>query len=123
MSTANDKIYAVSGAAMSRILQENHIREAIGDINFVELRDVKAMVVIDPSQATVVVGNTVTLKATVLPEGSTVTWDSSVKAKGTVSSKGVVTGVAAGSTVITASITVGGTTYTDVCNVTVNAAS
>jgi len=123
MDAANGKIYAVSGASMSKILQENHIRKALGEISFVELKDVKAMVVLEPSEAEVVVGKSVTLKASVLPEGSTVTWASSAEAKATVSNKGVVTGVAAGTTVITASITVGGTTYKDVCNVTVKAAS
>ena len=122
MDAANGKIYAVSGASMSKILQENHIRKALGEISFVELKDVKAMVVLEPSEAEVTVGKTVTLKATVLPEGSEVTWASSAEAKATVSNKGVVTGVATGSTVITASITVGGTTYKDVCNVTVKAA-
>lgn len=123
MDAANGKIYAVSGASMSKILQENHIRKALGEISFVELKDVKAMVVLEPSEAEVTVGKTVTLKATVLPEGSEVTWASSAEAKATVSNKGVVTGVATGTTVITASITVGGTTYKDVCNVTVKAAS
>ena len=123
MDAANGKIYAVSGASMSKILQENHIRKALGEISFVELKDVKAMVVLEPSEAEVTVGKTVTLKATVLPEGSEVTWASSAEAKATVSDKGVVTGVATGTTVITASITVGGTTYKDVCNVTVKAAS
>lgn len=123
MDAANGKIYAVSGASMSKILQENHIRKALGEISFVELKDVKAMVVLEPSEAEVTVGKTVTLKATVLPEGSEVTWASSAEAKATVSNKGVVSGVATGTTVITASITVGGTTYKDVCNVTVKAAS
>lgn len=122
MDAANGKIYAVSGASMSKILQENHIRKALGEISFVELKDVEAMVVLEPSEAEVVVGKSVTLKATVLPEGSEVTWASSAEAKATVAD-GVVTGVAAGSTVITASITIGETTYKDVCNVTVKAAS
>lgn len=122
MDAANGKIYAVSGASMSKILQENHIRKALGEISFVELKDVEAMVVLEPSEAEVVVGKTVTLEAAVLPEGSEVTWASSAEAKATVSN-GVVTGVAAGSTVITASITIGETTYKDVCNVTVKAAS
>lgn len=121
MDAANGKIYAVSGASMSKILQENHIRKALGEISFVELKDVKAMVVIEPSEVSVAVNKTVTLKAAVLPEGSTVTWTSSATGKATVSNKGVVTGVATGSTVVTASITVGETTYKDVCNVTVTA--
>lgn len=118
MEPANGKIYAVSGAAMARILQENHIREAIGEINFVELRDVTAMVILDKAEASVAKTETVKLVASVLPEGSTVTWASSDSTKATVD-KGVVTGVAAGSAVISASITVGGVTYKDVCNVTV----
>lgn len=120
MDPANGKIYAVSGAAMARILQENSIRKALGDIDFIELRDVTAMVVIDKPEATVVKDNTAKLKASVLPEGSTVTWASSDTTKATVDG-GVVTGKAAGSAVISASITVGGVTYKDVCNVTVTA--
>ena len=83
------------------------------------MRDVSAMIVVDPSEAIVDGGKTVALKASVLPEGSAVTWASSDSTKASVSDKGVVTGVAAGSAVVSASITVGGTTYKDVCNVTV----
>lgn len=66
---------------------------------------------------TVEVGDTETLTAAVIPSGTAVTWtsddtDASVEA-------GVVTGVEEGSAVITASITVGGKTYTDTCAVTV----
>lgn len=62
--------------------------------------------------------HTVQLKATLLPEGTTgtVTWASSVEAKATVSSSGLVTGAASGSTVITA--TCGDAVA--VCNVTVS---
>ena len=55
----------------------------------------------------------------VSPAGSTITWSSVTTAKGTVDSNGVVTGKASGSTVITASITVGETTVSDTCTVTV----
>ena len=65
--------------------------------------------------------DTVTLKATTYPVGETVTWTTSNSNVATVSS-GVVTGVAEGSATITASITVGGNTYTDTCAVTVPAA-
>lgn len=123
MGAEANSIYVISGRSMPNILQENRIREFLGDISIVEMRGVNAMVVLDECEAEVVVGKSVTLKATVLPEGSEVTWASSAEAKATVSSKGVVTGVATGTTVITASITVGGTTYKDVCNVTVKAAS
>ena len=70
--------------------------------------------------ASVAVGSTVALTVdSVYPAGTTITWTSGTAAKATVSADGVVTGVAAGTSVITATITVGGTTYTDTCNVTV----
>lgn len=70
------------------------------------------------------VGDTYTLKATTIPAGETVAFSSSASAKASVeSATGVVTAVAAGSAVITASMTVDGTAYTDTCNVTVVAAS
>ena len=118
---AESKIFAVSGKSLDKILQENSIRKAIGDITLIEMRDVSAMIVVDPSEATVDGGKTLALKASVLPEGQTVTWASSDSSKASVSNKGVVTGVAAGSAVVSASITVDGTTYKDVCNVTVPA--
>lgn len=61
-------------------------------------------VTLDKEEASVAVGETVTLKATVLPADATdktLTWDSSDKTKATVAA-GVVTGVAAGETTITA---------------------
>lgn len=69
-------------------------------------------------------GQTYTLKATTIPAGETVTFSSSADSYATVgASTGKVTAVAAGSAVITASMTKGGKTYTDTCNVTVTAAS
>ena len=61
---------------------------------------------------------TVQLKATIMPEGAkgTITWASSATSKATVSSTGLVTGVTAGSSVITA--TCGDAVA--VCNVTVS---
>lgn len=70
--------------------------------------------------ASVAVGSTVALTIdSIYPAGATVTWSSGTQAKATVSADGVVSGVSAGSSVITASITVGGTSYTDTCTVTV----
>lgn len=77
-------------------------------------------VTLDKSTATVAVNATTTLVATTVPAGATVTWTSSDTDKATVAD-GVVTGKAAGSATITASITVGGTAYTDTCTVTVSA--
>lgn len=77
-------------------------------------------VTLDKSTAEVAVSGTVTLNATTIPNGATVTWTSSDSTKATVSN-GVVTGVAEGSATITASITVDGTSYTATCAVTVSA--
>ena len=63
---------------------------------------------------------TATLTATTIPSGATVTWTTSDNTKATVSS-GVVTGEAAGSAIITASITQSGVTYNDTCTVIVTA--
>lgn len=71
--------------------------------------------------ATVAVGDTTTLTATVVPTGSTVTWTSSSDQTATISN-GIVSGVEAGTATITASITVNGETYTDTCEVTVTSA-
>ena len=70
-----------------------------------------------PSSATVVSGETIALKAVIVPFGveADVTYASSATSKATVSSAGVVTAVASGSANITA--TVGG--YTATCAVTV----
>lgn len=78
-------------------------------------------VLIDKKNATVTVDETVTLVATTVPTGATVTWSSSNTTYATVSN-GVVTGESAGSAIITASITVDGVTYNDTCTVIVEAA-
>lgn len=71
--------------------------------------------------ATIAVGDTLNLFATVVPAGSTVTWSSSSTSKADVSD-GVVTAVAAGNAIITAAITVDGVTYNDTCTVVVTSA-
>lgn len=65
---------------------------------------------------------TLTLTASTYPADATVTWTSSATGKATVSN-GVVTGVSAGSAIITASITEDGVTYSDTCTVVVSAAT
>lgn len=79
-------------------------------------------ITIDKSKATVKVGDTLTLNATTYPANSTVAWASNDTDVATVSG-GVVTGVAAGYAVITASITESNVTYTEICVVTVTPAS
>lgn len=61
------------------------------------------------------------LTATTVPSGETITWSSSDAEVATVSN-GVVTAVAAGNAIITASITVDGVSYTDTCTVIVTEA-
>lgn len=73
---------------------------------------------------TVTVGSVLTIPIiSKNPSNAAVTWTSGTTAKATVSNTGDVTGVAAGESVITATITVDGQTYTDTCTVTVVAAS
>lgn len=81
-------------------------------------------VTVDKTEATIKVGDTLTLKAVTYPANETVTWSASDSgAYASVnSSTGVVTGVAEGEATITATITVGGVSYTDTCTVTVEPA-
>lgn len=81
----------------------------------------KIGVFLDKSELAMTVGDTFDLTATAFPVGTAVTWATSAAAKATVAN-GKVTAVAAGSANITASITVGGQTYTATCAVTVSAA-
>lgn len=67
------------------------------------------------------IDDTVTLTAETIPAAQTVTWSSANNTIATVAA-GVVTGKEEGNTVITASITVDGVTYTDTCTVVVPAA-
>lgn len=76
-------------------------------------------VTLSDSTITVGAGATETLTATTVPADAVVTWTSSDETKATVAD-GVVTGEAAGSATITATITVDGVDYTDTCAVTVS---
>lgn len=78
-------------------------------------------ITLNKSTATVAAGATTSLTATVVPAGSTVTWSSSDDDVATVSS-GTVTGVAAGTATIYATIEADGIPYTAACVVTVTAA-
>lgn len=79
-------------------------------------------VLLNKHAVSVVEGNTVTLKAAKIPADAVVTWDSDDDNTATVTSGGVVEGVAAGSTIISATITVDGVDYNDTCTVIVEAA-
>lgn len=78
-------------------------------------------ILLNSHSATVVDGSTVTLTANTVPANATVTWSSANSNIATVAA-GVVTGEAEGNTIITASITVDGVTYTDTCTVIVTEA-
>lgn len=79
-------------------------------------------IVLNRSNLSLTVGDTVELKATTTPSGKTVTWASSSSTYAEVAD-GVVTAKAAGTATITASFTENDTTYSDTCSVTVASAS
>ena len=80
-------------------------------------------ILLDKHELTVQVNEEIALSATTSPAGQTVTWTSAAQAKATVTSGGVVKGIATGNTIITANMTVDGVTYTDTCTVIVVAAA
>ena len=97
--------------------------DAVQTPDTIQARTVTPSVEVTPATATVQVGNTVSLEASVYPTTAEVTWSSSSEEYATVSDSGVVTGVAEGTATITAAIQVESQTYTDTCTVTVTAAS
>lgn len=78
-------------------------------------------IVLNKSNITLEENETATVRAYTTPEGQEVTWSSSAEGKATVED-GVITAVAEGTAVITASMTYDNVTYTDTCNVTVTGA-
>lgn len=74
---------------------------------------------INAHTVTVEKDDTITLTAATVPAGETVTWSSSDDNTATVTSGGVVEGVAVGSAIITATITKDGVDYSDTCTVVV----
>lgn len=79
---------------------------------------VTAEIVLDRANVSIEEGDNVKVIAKTSPAGQTVTWSSSDDTIAEVSN-GTITGVAAGTATITASMTYDGLTYTDTCNVTV----
>lgn len=80
---------------------------------------VQPSVNINKHAITLEINDTETLTATKQPATASVTWSSGNDSVATVTSGGVVTAEGAGNTIITASITVEGVTYTDTCTVVV----
>lgn len=89
---------------------------------FVKAADQMTGVQINKHAATIATDGTLTLSATTTPAGETVTWESNDTDVATINSSGVITPVAAGMSLIIASIEVDGVTYTDTCVLTVTAA-
>lgn len=83
---------------------------------------VQPSVNINKHAITLEIDDTETLTATKQPASASVTWSSGNNSVATVTSGGIVTAEGAGNTIITASITVEGVTYTDTCTVVVPAA-
>lgn len=80
-------------------------------------------VVLNKSNIALVVEETETLVGVTTPVGQTITWTSDDTDVASVSTDGVVTAIGAGTCTITATITVEGVEYTDICAVTVTAAA
>ena len=80
------------------------------------------MIELNKHSVTVTNGDTYTLTAKVVPSNATITWSSGSSSVATVAA-GVITTEGAGNTIITASITADGVTYTDTCTVIVEAAA
>lgn len=83
---------------------------------------VSPYVLLNKHSITIEENDTYTLNASVYPAATSVTWSSASESVATVSN-GVVTAEGAGNTIVTASITVDGVTYSDTCTVVVTAAS
>lgn len=83
-----------------------------------EIQEQTPSITLDQTAVTITEGNTETITATTVPEGTAVTWTSSDDTIATVVG-GVITAVAEGTATITASMMVTGTEYTATCTVTV----
>ena len=117
MAALEDVLYGTAGSTDPRLPLPDEVVEILGGTS------VPSVTVI-PSRIEIEEGASQTLTAQVVPAGTEVTW--TVSDSGTyasVNSDGKVTGVAAGSATVTATITVDGHDYTDTCSVTVSAAS
>ena len=84
-------------------------------------KEPKPAVVLVKHYAEISTTGSITLNAVTTPAGETITWSSGSESVATVTSGGVVAGVGAGNTVITASATIDGVTVTDTCTIKVTA--
>lgn len=79
-----------------------------------------AGILLDKHKLTMTAGDKVTLHAETTPSGQTVSWGTGSSSVATVTS-GEVTAAGAGNTIVTATITVDGVSYSDTCTVVVSA--
>ena len=110
-------LYGTSGGADPRLPLPDEVISILGGTSTPSVTVIPSRIVIDA-------GASQSLEAQVVPAGTEVTW--TVSDSGTyasVDSNGTVTGVSEGSATVTATITVDGSSYTDTCSVTVNAAA
>ncbi len=114
-----------NGKGTNQIEVTGHVSIDAQDVMPMEIYDIPPQdtpvipdITLDRANVTLEEGEKVTLTATTVPAGQTVTWTTSDGDKASVTD-GEVTGVDAGSVTITASMTYDGTTYTDTCSVTV----
>jgi uncharacterized repeat protein (TIGR02543 family) len=133
-AASSNVVYTFSGASLSNVRGIRVIGQVrTNDSWSVNVKEVEVFsgsgtsnvavtgVSVSPTSASVAVGGTTTLTATVAPSNATnknVTWSSSNTAVATVSSAGVVTGVAAGSATITVTTQDGARTATSTITVT-----
>ena len=106
--TAVSKSFALMG---NRIIAEY--------VDGIVLSSFKPSVYVDRTKAAIQAGDTLQLTGTTTNTSETITWSSSDSEIASVTSGGLVSGVAAGTAVITASITDDGVTYSDSCEVQV----
>lgn len=114
------------GGEKRQLIQATLNKGDAGYDTFFSAPYVPASVVVTPSvtlqgSATVAKDDSIQLVAQTVPAGAEVTWASSAEEKATVDENGIVTGVATGTSNITASISVDDVTYSDTCVVTVTA--
>lgn len=117
-----------NGKGTNAVTVTGHVSINAQDVMPMEIYDIPPQdvpvvpdILLDRANITLEESTTETLVATTSPAGQSVSWSTSDDTVATVSD-GVVSAVAEGSAVITASMTYGSTTYTDTCNVTVTAA-
>jgi hypothetical protein len=122
VDTSGDVVgFAVKLLLNKVVLQDGSVQFLSNYTGQGELTIAVTGVTVAPSTAAVLVGATSQLSATVAPADATnktVAWTSSVPANATVSSTGLVTGVANGSSVITATTSDGSFTSTSTVTVT-----